>query len=370
EKRWITTWNHYLRIIKMFLRWLHNARSNAANRNTDESSPLDWKTPAFAIIKEKRTKRLSPYSETEIWERDELLSILKYANNRRDKAALALFWDLDARNHEVTMLKIKNIRLKDRYGEGEIPHEAKTGSGPALLTCSFPFVRDWLNEHPFRDSPEARVICNLYTGAPVKPEAMWTMMKSLRRRIVKMLANGEIADLHEQERLELLLKTKKWNPYCLRHSAITSDADFFPEYALKKKARWSMNSKQGARYIKRRMGNELKKEILARSGIVSEEEAMRQRPAVVNCYKCGYVNGFDTSYCSKCSYPLSQSAYEKIRSAEETVKIQELQTKHDQSLKELRNEIELKQKKLEALIQSLLDSGQLQASKESKSIAS
>jgi hypothetical protein len=57
---------------------------------------------------------------------------------------LALFWDLDARNHEVTLLKIKHIRLKERYGEGEIPHEAKTGTGPILLTCSFPYVRDWL----------------------------------------------------------------------------------------------------------------------------------------------------------------------------------------------------------------------------------
>ena len=51
-------------------------------------------------------------------------------------------WDLDARNHEVTLLKIKHIRLKEKYGEGEIPHQAKTGSGPILLTFSFPYVRD------------------------------------------------------------------------------------------------------------------------------------------------------------------------------------------------------------------------------------
>jgi hypothetical protein len=58
--------------------------------------------------------------------------------------------------------------------------------------------------------------------------------------------------------LEYLLNTKRWNPYCIRHSSISSDSDFLPEYALKKKVRWSMNSKQGARYIKRRMGNDLK----------------------------------------------------------------------------------------------------------------
>jgi hypothetical protein len=69
-----------------------------------------------------------------------------------------------------------------------------------------------------------------------------------------MLENGTITNHEEKQKLEYLLKSKKWNPYCLRHSAITSDSDFLPEYALKKKVRWSMNSKQGARYIKRRMG--------------------------------------------------------------------------------------------------------------------
>ena len=101
-------------------------------------------THSFAIIKKRKTKRLSPYLETELWDRDELLSIIKYEPYKRNKAALALLWDLDARPHEVTLLKIKHIRLRERYGEGEIPHEAKTGTGPILLTCSFPYVRDSL----------------------------------------------------------------------------------------------------------------------------------------------------------------------------------------------------------------------------------
>ena len=89
--------------------------------------------------------------ETELWELEELLLAIKYEPFKRNKAALALFWDLDARNHEVTLLKIKYVRLRERYGEGEIPYQAKNGSGPILLTVSFPFVRDWLNEHPFRN---------------------------------------------------------------------------------------------------------------------------------------------------------------------------------------------------------------------------
>ena len=194
DGKWITTWNHYLSHIKYFFRWLYNIYNNRNFQNevidntiTYPLSYDDWKTPGFIQIKKKKTKRLSPYLETELWEREELLCILKYEPSKRNKAALALFWDLNARNHEVTLLKIKHIRLKERYGEGEIPHEAKTGTGPILLTCSFPYVRDWLNEHPFRNEPNARLICNRYTGGAVKPEAMWSMMKYLRSRIVSLI---------------------------------------------------------------------------------------------------------------------------------------------------------------------------------------
>jgi hypothetical protein len=63
EKRWITSWNHYLTRIKLFFRWLHNK---------DKEIEKDyWETPDFLRIKNKKTKRISPYVESEIWEKDE-----------------------------------------------------------------------------------------------------------------------------------------------------------------------------------------------------------------------------------------------------------------------------------------------------------
>ena len=139
--------------IKYFIRWLYNQKDKE-NKGEEPLSKSEWSTPNFVKIQEKRTKRISPYLETELWEREEILSIIKYEKYKRNKAALSLLWDLDARNHEVTLLKIKHIRLKERYGEGEIPHESKTGTGPILLTCSFPYVSDWLNDYIIsRDSP-------------------------------------------------------------------------------------------------------------------------------------------------------------------------------------------------------------------------
>jgi integrase/recombinase XerD len=112
DKKWITTWNDYLWRLKYFYRWLHNAK----DKGSDAKSYDSWITPSFINVKAKRTKRLSPYVETEIWDRDELFTVIKYEQYKRNKAALALLWDIDARPHEVMLLKIKHIRLNAKYG--------------------------------------------------------------------------------------------------------------------------------------------------------------------------------------------------------------------------------------------------------------
>jgi integrase/recombinase XerD len=77
-----------------------------------------------------------------------------------------------------------------------------------------------------------------------------------------------------------------------------------------------MNSKQGSRYIKRRMGNDLKRQILIHNGIISDTE-MQKTPSVLTCPRCTLVNAIDKKYCSKCSYPLVPLAFEEIKVAED-----------------------------------------------------
>jgi hypothetical protein len=332
DKKWITTWNDYLGDIKYFFRWLYNYKLNEDNLI---KSSTEWETPSFVKIKKKKTKRVSPYLESEIWDREELGLLIKYERFKRNKAAIAMMWDLDARNHEITLLKIKHMRLKEKYGEGEIPHQAKTGSGPFLLTFSFPYVRDWLNEHPFRNEPDARLFCNLYNGAPLRPDALWSMMKNLKNRIAKLVQSDAIQNLEEKEKLEIILKTKKFNPYCLRHSSITFDSDYLPDFALKKKCRWVMNSRQGNRYIKTRMGNDLKQKILAYNGITPPDNMMR-KPSVLPCPRCELINALDNKYCSKCSYPLVPSAFDDLK-MEENRKFEKLEEKYEKMNSTLRN---------------------------------
>jgi hypothetical protein len=160
-------------------------------------------------------------------------------------------------------------------------------------------------------------------------------MKQLQKRIIRLLREGSIKDIQEIEKLEFLLRTKKWNPYCIRHSAITADSDYLPEYALKKKVRWSMNSKQGSRYIKTRMGNELKTKILEYNGIISEE-IPKKKSSVLNCPRCDLTNAYENKYCSKCSYPLKPEAFEEIKD-EENKKILELESKYKEMDSVLQN---------------------------------
>ncbi len=90
-------------------------------------------------------------------------------------------------------------------------------------------------------------------------------MKQLKKRIIRLLKEGSIKDIKEREKLEFLIGTKKWNPYCIKHSD-HFDSDYLPEYVLKNKIRWYTNSRQRSRYIKRRMGNELKNKIPDHNG--------------------------------------------------------------------------------------------------------
>jgi hypothetical protein len=55
DKKWITTWNDYLRI-KHFFRWLYNQKDVETKglAKGEALSQQDWETPIFARIREKR----------------------------------------------------------------------------------------------------------------------------------------------------------------------------------------------------------------------------------------------------------------------------------------------------------------------------
>jgi hypothetical protein len=68
EGRWISSLKLNLTLIKTFFRWLNN-----------KDIPYDeWQTPQFLKIKPKKPLRDSPYGVNDIWEQDEVLTIVSY----------------------------------------------------------------------------------------------------------------------------------------------------------------------------------------------------------------------------------------------------------------------------------------------------
>jgi integrase/recombinase XerD len=97
-----------------------------------------------------------------------------------------------------------------------------------------------------------------------------------------------------------------------------------------------MNSRQGSRYIKRRMDNELKEKILVHNGIISEKESIRKKSPILNCPRCDLINAFENKYCSKCSYPLKPEAFEEIKISENK-KFEVLEEKYENVNNTLQN---------------------------------
>jgi hypothetical protein len=204
DGKYISSFNCYLKILTIFFRWL----SNSYSKNGLEE---DWITPSFLKIKYLKLTRSSPYDANDTWNLKDVLTIVEYEPELRNKAIITLLWDLDARSHEITALRMKDIKLNEQYGEGVIPLNTKTGGGPILLTSSFTYVRDWMNGHPFKNEPNGSLISHLYTGAPIKPETIWQVLEKLRKRIKRLVESGLVTDKEQKQKLEYLLRTKKCN---------------------------------------------------------------------------------------------------------------------------------------------------------------
>jgi len=281
----------------------------------------DWETPEpVCSIKRKKNKRISSYSPNDVWSIDELLLVVKYCSNIRDKVILTLSWDMAARNHEITKLKLKDIKFKEKYAEATTSWDTKTGMRTTPLIVSFPYLRELVNNHPFSSSPNAFVILSLTTNKPLQPDSMWGITDAIKQKISRMLQNDDIKG-KDKETLSELIK-KPWNPYLIgRHSSLTEKTSMLTDHQLTKYAGWTPNTKRRSTYI-HMSGKEVSNPLLEYYGI---QVAKKPKPTRKECSKCGFINTVEASMCSKCSFVLNTAAWEQT-------KLEEVQEKKDLNL--------------------------------------
>ena len=331
DKKWIVTWNGYLSRLLGFYRWMYN--------HDKEQDREKWITPEmFSSIKRKKNKRISSYSPTDVWNIDEILTVVKYCTNPRDKAILTIAWDMAARNHEMVKLRLKDIIMKEKYAEATTSWDTKTGMRTSPLIISFPYVRELINSHPFANSPDSFLILSHINNKPLNSNSIWGITNDLKNIILKMLENGDIRGT-DKEILTGLMK-KPWNPYLIgRHSSLTEKTNLLTDHQLTKYAGWVPSTKRRETYI-HMSGKEVNNPLLQYHGI---EIITKPKPTRKECSKCGCINAVENSICSQCSFVLNARAWHETKSEEE------------QEKKDLNLTISVLKQKIENLEQNQID---------------
>lgn len=273
-----STYNYYLSRIKSFLKWL-----NGGDEYPDCVKRIKW----------RKVKKLTPYTANDIWTEDDILLLVKNVDHTRDKALLATLFDFAGRPHECLALRVGDIRFEDRYAEAVIPDRTKTGQRAIPLLLSFPYLRDWINVHPFKDNPNSPLWIRL-KGFPKAID--YYGLRGLLRKMQKRLA-GKI--------------NKPFNPYLFRHSRLTKMATILTESQLNSFAGWVQGSRMPARYVHLSM-RDIKPALLQHYGLQTREEVNKPSPLAPKiCPRCSEANSPDAKFCRKCSLALTIEAWEE-----------------------------------------------------------
>jgi integrase/recombinase XerD len=198
-------------MVKRFYRWLKDP--------DDEEYP-----PEVKWIKTASRSDPLPLPEDVLSEKgvEALLSVAEYS---RDKAFIAMLFDLGTRIGEFLTLQRKSIVFDEKGAVVVV--DGKMGQRRQRLILSVPFVAEWLNDHPDK-TPEAPLWIHHAQGCH---------------------EDGPVAlDYYAARKLLMRLQRKAGiqkplNPHAFRHARATHLANFLTEAQLKHIFGWTQNSR-------------------------------------------------------------------------------------------------------------------------------
>jgi integrase/recombinase XerD len=247
-----------------------------------------------------------------MWTQEDDLLFLKYCPSKRDRAYHAISRDSSCRPHELLKLKIKDVVFK-MAGNGrqyaEILVNGKTGSRAIPLINSIPYVKDIIDSHPMKNSPNAYLIYNEKAfGRFLSIYGLFHMYKRYKTLVVfPSLLEDPLLDTKDKTKIQELLK-KPWNPYIRRHSALTEKSKILKEHTLRQHAGWSQTSNMHQKYI-HYYGNESNESILEAYGLINKNKQEIDKLKPKSCPNCQELNKIDSKFCVKCRMVLSYDAY-------------------------------------------------------------
>ena len=260
--------------LRKFFKWL---------RGTEEyPEEVRW-------IKCHRTLNNNKLPEDMLTE-DEVKLLINTADNARDKALIAVLYDSGCRIGELLSLKMKHIKFD--YQSAVILVDGKTGMRRVRIIASAPYLKEWIDEHPHKDDPDA----SIWILENKNKELNHSDIKRILRKIRKLSG----------------IK-KRINAHNFRHSRATFLADYLTDSQMKEFFGWVQSSKMASVYI-HMSGKNLDKALFKLNGIEDNENEKKEETDFKSkkCSRCGEISPPTNKFCSKCGYVLDNETMLEI----------------------------------------------------------
>jgi integrase len=233
----------------------------------------------------------------------EIDQIVNGCTNSRDKALFTVLYDSGAKHGELIDMTNKDVEY-DRYGAVlSIPITGKTGFRHVrVIGSSVAYLREWQNDHPHRNDPNAPLFC-----------------------ILEGTHYGEKMDYaNTYKALKLTLKRagikRRIYPHLLRHTRATILSTSLTEIPLENQMGWVHGSQMTRVYVHENR-KDTDRAVLKAYGVEVEEEGdVIQQDKPVKCPRCFEVNDPKARFCWKCGEALNMKEAERFHQKEmETV---------------------------------------------------
>ena len=285
--------------LKKFYSWLRQCEAG--------EHPVEVK---WIKIKRKRSERLSEQMLTE----DDIKKLIDVCNTSRDRALIAVLYESGCRAGELLGMKLKDVS-KDQYGF-KIVVDGKTGMRKVRLLSSAPYLIEWLNEHPKKETLDSH---------------LWVSQRGRGNYL------EYVGFLQFCRRIRLRAGiTKACNPHAFRHSRATYLAGHLSDALLKEYMGWTMSSRMTEVYVHLN-GKQLDDELFKLNGIKTKEEVIDKMSPKV-CFCCSFENQATNTFCARCGTVLDRvQMIENVEIESERKKMDNVMDKllEDEKFKEL-----------------------------------
>lgn len=221
---------------------------------------------------------------------EDMAKLIREAPSLRDRLMFELFFELGARRGEIANIRIKDVQF-DKHS-AVIMLTGKTGTGPRRVFQCVADLRNYLNDHPRKNDPNAQL---LMTIAGKRRFSYYSMYDRIRQ-----LAEGILG--------------RPIYPHQFRHTRATKDARYFTDREMMKLNRWKRPDMVG---VYAHLSNkDVDDKDLVLHGLKAKEEILRPIMQTQHCPKCREENAPIAIYCVKCGAILASRELEQLANKE------------------------------------------------------